>query len=393
MSFLELPLTYNERQVIELVFRGDQVSRADLAALTGLTGATMSRLVTRLVDLGLLSESVDRSGTIGQPRRHLSIAPGKAYSVGVNFMWHRFDVALVDLAGKVVAYDVFDIDAVTPDSLADCARSSVDALLKRSRVRRNRLIGAGISVPGNFAPDGVSLRAHDYFRALDDINLVPVFEQALDTACAVDTDGACAAIGEFLHGEGRAYDTFYFIHLGHGVGGGTIIGRRLYRGPHGNAAKSGVLFPYDQPRPSGQDLIQTLRAAGAQVRDIVDIETVMGNYKEAVDAWIDRSATQLCEVMRVVTAFIDPEIIVLGGRLPSELNRRLVGLIQQAKLVGPSRGIPVASVIASKLGPKSGALGAASLPVFANFFPGSVGSRHNAYADGRRNDAGPLVQA
>ncbi len=380
------PLTYNERQLIELVFRGDRVSRADLADITGLTGATVSRLVGRLIESGLLSESVARAGSIGQPRRHLSITPGQAYAVGVNFMRHRFDVALVDLAGTVVDYAVFQIEEVTPQSVADRAVSSLDECLARAGVARADVVGAGFSVPGNFALDGVSLRAHDYFRALDNVNMTPILEEALDLPCSVDTDGACAAIGEFMHGAGRAFETFFFIHIGHGVGGGTIIGGHLYRGPHGNASKPGVIFPYDKPRPSGQDLVETLRAAGAPVQDIADIEPIMDAVAGPLDAWLDRAADQLGEVARLATAFIDPDIIILGGRLPDDLNARLVSRIRTAELSGPSRGLPVASVLTSKLGPKSGALGAASLPVFANFFPGSVGSSYNSYANGRRRE-------
>lgn len=89
-------------------------------------------------------------------------------------------------------------------------------------------------------------------------------------------------------------------------------------------------------------------------------------------------------VARVATAFVDPELIVIGGRLPSDMNADLVERIQHLDLVGPSRGLPVAPIQASKLGPQTGALGAASLPVFASFFAGSVGSGHNPYVNGRR---------
>lgn len=384
MSIADLSLSYNERLVLELVFLNQATGRAEIAERTGLTAATVTRLVAPLVDAGLLTEQVDRVGAIGQPRRRLAIAPRKVFSVGINFMRHQFDLTVVDLNGDVLAMEQFEIDTITPESLGDASARHLASVLERIGVSRSAIIGAGYSVPGNFAPDGYSLRAHDYFRALDGLDLRPTLSAALGMPCWVETDGACAAIGEYLHGVGRRHETFFLVHIGHGVGGGAVINGQLYRGPHGNASKPGVLFPYDQPRPSGQDLLETLRSAGAVVEDIATLGMVAESHWTVIDAWLDRAAGQLGQVVRVVTAFIDPELIVVGGRLPSDMNKDLVSRTGQLVLDGPSRGLPLAPLEASSLGPQSGALGAASLPMFARFFTGSIGNGHNAYVNGRR---------
>lgn len=386
MNLIENPLTYNERLLVELVFRGVATTRPEIVEETGLTSATVTRLVTGMLGKGLIREKAERNGAMGQPLRRLSLVPRKAYSIGVNFMRHRFDIALVDLTGEAIGMQQHEIDEITPLSIADLTSRSLDKILRDANVDREDLIGAGFSVPGNFAQDGESLRAHDYFEALDGLSLRPLLEDALNLYCAVETDGACAAVGEYLHGNARNHRNFFFIHIGHGLGGGTVIDGNLYRGPHGNSSKPGALFPYNKPRPSGQDLVETLVSAGAPVSDIADIEAVTEHYAEAVDAWLTRAAEQLADVARIATAFLDPEVIVLGGRLPSTLNSQLVERAQKIQLPGPSRGLPNAKIVASSLGPRTGALGAASIPVFQGLFPGSVSSRGNAYIDGRRRN-------
>lgn len=387
MNILANPLTYNERLLVELIFRGAAVTRPDISERTGLTGATVTRLVTGMLSKGLITEEAERSGAMGQPVRKMSLVPRKAYSIGINFMRRRFEVALVDLCGDVISVANRETEEITPDSIASIAYSSVTKLLADKGVQLSQIIGAGVSVPGNFAPDGISLRAHDYFAALDGINLKPALEEALGIYCSIEIDGACAALGEFLHGEGRFHRNFFVIHIGHGLGGGTIIDGDLYRGPHGNSSKAGALFPYDQPRPSGQDLIEFLQARGISVTDIADIELILDDHADALDAWMDRAASQLAEASRMVTAFLDPEIICIGGRLPRTMNDELVRRINLIDLPGPSRGLPNAKVVSSSLGPGTGALGAASVPVFELLFPGSVGSRGNSYIDGRRNSS------
>lgn len=384
MNLTDQPLTYNERLLVELVFRGVADTRPQIVDETGLTTATVTRLVTGMLSKGLIKEKAERNGAMGQPVRRLSLVSRRAFSVGVNFMRHRFDIALVDLTGEAIGTQRHEIEEITPDTVAEITRTSLEKILADTGVDRELLIGAGFSVPGNFAPDGESLRAHDFFGALDGVNLRPVLEDALDLYCAVETDGACAAIGEYLHGKARNHRNFFFIHIGHGLGGGTVIDGDLYRGAHGNASKPGALFSYDTPRPSGQDLIETLVKAGAPITDIADIAAVSDEYAETIENWMTRAGEQLAEVARMATAYLDPEIIVLGGRLPNQLNAQLVDRTKKFQLPGPSRGLPNAQIVASSLGPRTGALGAASIPVFQGLFPGSVESRGNAYIDGRR---------
>ncbi|MCI5077938.1 ROK family transcriptional regulator [Oricola sp.] len=384
MSNRVAPLTFNERQLFELVHRRANISRSEISEITGLTPTTVSRLVSGLVEIGLLSEKADRAGQLGQPRKNLAVRAGQAFSVGVNFMRGRFDLAIVDIAGNIVFTDQVDIDDVTPEGIAHLAADRLDAGVEMSGIDRGRIVGAGFSLPGGFSQDGETLLAHSHFPDFHEQKLAPLFADALDLRCSVDTDGACAALGEYLYGHGAGYDTFFLVHIGHGVGGGAIIQGKLFRGAHGNASKPGVLFPYGTPRPSGQDLVETLVKAGIEIEDIAEIPEVVARAGEAVEAWIDRASEQLATLGRVITAFLDPEIIIIGGRLPHRMNQRLVDTLSGKSLPGPSRGLTNAPFAASRLGPDSGVLGAASLPVFSFFFPGSRQTSGNAYVDGRR---------
>ncbi|WP_172295992.1 ROK family transcriptional regulator [Pseudoruegeria sp. HB172150] len=384
MIDLSEPLTFNERQLFEIVLRGPNPSRATISEATGLTPTTVSRLVSRFVELGIFAEKAERSGGLGQPRKNLTVRPGQVYTVGVNFMRGRFDLAVVDLAGTIVWVDTVEIEQITMDTIAELTAERVEAALKARNISRRRLVGAGFSLPGGFSEDGEVLLAHESFPELDQRALGSDFTKALGFGCSFDTDGACAALGEFLYGCGSGYDTFFFVHIGHGVGGGAIINGKLYRGAHGNASKPGVLFPYDQPRPSGQDLVEFLKREGFAITDIADLAEMPVTAEPAIEVWLDRAAEQLADLGRFVTAFLDPEAIVIGGRLPDRFNSCLIERLSGIELPGPSRHLPNAPFRASHLGPSSGVLGAASLPVFERFFTGAHASAGNPYRNGRR---------
>lgn len=343
------------------------------------------------MDAGVLSEFAERSGQLGQPRRSLSINTGQAFSVGVNFIRGRFDIAIVDLAGSIVWQETTKVAELTAESVAELAASCVERALSAKRVSRKRIVGVGFSLPGGFAPDGKVLLAHELFPELDNRDLTPIFSDALGLRVSFDTDGACATLGEFLFGGATAHETTFLIHVGHGVGGGAIIDGKLFRGAHGNASKPGALFPYHLPRPSGQDLVKWMNEHKIPVNDLAELVD-HDPTSPAIEAWMDRACVQIAEAGRIITAFIDPEVIFIGGRLPDSFNRALISRLNEISLPGPSRNLTNAPFRASKLGITSGVLGAASLPIFEFFFSGAQVSLGNAYINGRRSAASQAFQ-
>ena len=65
----------NERRIIELIATSGTIARVDLARKSGLTGASVTRIIAALADLELLEETPDKMGALGQPKRMLSIKP------------------------------------------------------------------------------------------------------------------------------------------------------------------------------------------------------------------------------------------------------------------------------------------------------------------------------
>ena len=90
-----------------------------------------------------------------------------------------------------------------------------------------------------------------------------------------------------------------------------------------------------------------------------------------VDAWIARATEQIAYTSRILTGLFDPELIVLGGAMPAAILNELSGQLQNRDIQGPSRGLSVCPISATRLGDFNGAIGAASIPFFERYFPGS----------------------
>ena len=377
-------LSLNERRLIELVASMGPMARTDLSGALGLTGATVTRIVTGLSDLDLFNEAVDRQGRGGQPKRMLSLKPGRYFAAGLTFSRRSFELALLDLSGQIIAQRSVKSGNLSSVDIARDANATLVRMIEAARICRDAVVGIGCAMPGNFAAGGNKMIAHGVFADLDDPATLEQFKSAFDLPILLENDGKSAAIGEHVYGQQPGDGaTMFFIHLGHGVGGGALVNGAPFRGVNGNACLPGFLFPYGEPRPSGLDLMDTLSQCGLAITDFSELEG-LDRDAEALAAWVDRAGQQLADAALAATAFFDPSVVVLGGRLPTWINVRLVARMQAEEVQGPSRGLPVAPLRAARLGPQGGAIGAACLPLFTSFFGGNVTTFGSSYLDGRR---------
>jgi predicted NBD/HSP70 family sugar kinase len=378
------PLSLNERKLVEMIATRGPIARTDLSAALGLTGATVTRMVGELDHLGLFDERPDRQGRGGQPKRLLELRKRRFYSAGLTFSRQSLELAILDLAGQIVDRQSLRPRARSALAIAAAASDALESLMQRHQIAQEAMIGVGCAMPGNFGDGGQSIKAHGVFADFDNPDVVDAFKSAFTHPVWIENDGKSAAIAEHVYGrlpeDGPA---LYFLHIGHGLGGGAVVDGAPFRGVNGNACLPGFLFPYDAPRPSGLDLLNTLAGAGYSLQDFSDLDQLLDDCPE-LHSWTSRAGEQLAQVVLAATAFIDPSTIVLGGRLPRLLNQRLVEQIRSVSGQGPSRGLKAAPIRAATLGPEGGAIGAACLPLFETFFGGHTMTFGSAYLDGRR---------
>ncbi len=361
-------LSENERRILDVIWRQGPIPRSDIAEQTGLTGASVTRLVRTLTDRRLVSDTVAREGLRGQPTRPLHVSAEGAHAIGVYFSHRHLEIGLVNLAGTIVHADARPIDVAEPETIAAVTRDFVTAARAATGIARDRVVGVGFALPGDFTGNAGQVNAHAYFPRLAHRDLRAEFADALPYRVFVENDAASAALGERVLGVGQQIDSFVFVHIGHGVGGGIVLNGSLYRGMSGNAGMIGIQFPNDRPRPSGQDLFAHLTAAGVAVTDFPDLERLSLHECPPLRAWIRRAGGQLREQLGITARLLDPEAVIVGGRLPLPLLQALVAEIDTPAFCNEGVGLPRPRVIASALGPRAGVVGAASVPIVRTLF-------------------------
>ena len=361
-------LNLSEKRVLDIIWRHGPIARVDIGPMTDLSTMSVTRITRELSEQGLLSEAVQRTGGRGQPARPLMIRPDAAFSAGVYFTSKSVQIGLIDLSGQLLEQETIKTDAETPGDVAKVANQALKCLMLQRKVAPDRMVGIGFALPGDFITDRKRLNAHALFPGFRGDDLQAELQAGCDLEVHVENDAASAALGERLLGIGQTINSFFFTHIGHGIGSGMVLDGRLYRGANGNAGIIGVQYPNDAPRPSGQDLFEALRAGGIVVSDFPDLEELRPQNCAPLRAWINRAAAQLRQGLWITARLLDPDAIIIGGRLPHHLLQEIVARVDDASFCNEGVMLPRPRVFTSSLGPTAGVVGAAAVPLYSRYF-------------------------
>ncbi len=219
--------------VLDAIRTAEPLSRVELAVMTGLTEASVSTTVRRLLDEGLVVET-GRTPTGGKPRTLLRLDPGARIAVGVHLDEAITTYALTGQTGGVVSRMTrpAPLDA-DPDAVLRRLVSDIDGLVDGSGLDRARCLGIGLVWPG---PREATLPTH---RAGP--GLVERLSAATGWPVLVENDATAAAVGEFWVARAETARSFAALYMGSGLGGGIVLDGVALRGRQANAGEFGHL--------------------------------------------------------------------------------------------------------------------------------------------------------
>ncbi|QFZ23046.1 ROK family transcriptional regulator [Saccharothrix syringae] len=224
--------------VLDVIRAAGTISRVGLINATGFTGATISTVVRKLIDEGLVVETGRAESTGGKRRVLLQLNHSARYAVGVHLDHAGITYVLTNLGGSVVArISRAGAGAAEPGTVVTRMADEVGTLIDGVGVERNRVLGLGLVSPGPFSSTaGIGLTPPS-MRKWEDFPLHQALEQATNLPVVLDNDATAAALGE--HWSGGIGGTAAALYMGTGIGAGLVINGVAYRGSSGNAGEVG----------------------------------------------------------------------------------------------------------------------------------------------------------
>ena len=239
------------RAIVDLVRSSGVISRVELAERSGLTGASISRTVKRLLDDGLLVETGQGDPTGGKRRTLLELNTLGRYAVGVSVDDARLTYVLINLRGQVVGQLTSSgAGPAEPQVVVRRMAEEIARLLQRHRVHPVRdVTGIGVAIPGRLDARGRSMRASREATDWEQYALESALGEATGLPVTLEHDYVCAALGEFWVGRIPATADFVCFYAATGFGGGIVLEGEVYRGASANAGEIGhMTLDVDGPR-------------------------------------------------------------------------------------------------------------------------------------------------
>jgi len=332
----------NDRAALDLLLGGEMLTRSQISEYTGVSKVTVSQMLTRLEERGLVAIAGEQGGGRGPNAALYSVVPSSAYVAGLYVESDLVSAAVADVTGRRVAEVSGNPNGA--DDPVELVRGTVERACASAGIEVRRLSALVIGSPGVVDP-----RTGDPRLA---VNLPAWHEGALDALksawhkpVVIENDVNLAAMAERADGAAVGADDFVLVWMGVGLGLATILGGQLHRGTAGAAGEIGYLPVHGAPlhtdiRHPASGGFQSL-AGGSAVRELAAtygfaaqtsakaVQAALAGYEDASQAthaklakrtsgaegFLSELAHRVAVGVASVCVVLDPGLVVLGGEV------------------------------------------------------------------------------
>ncbi len=358
-----LELNPSQKSALAQIRARHAASRSELAQAIGVSAPAMTKIARDLMDMGLAVEGERTDNPRGAPSTKLTLAPDGAFSLGVFVEIDALSFALLDLSGKTLWQERTAADNADPaDTVARIAKRAASVAADRI-ASPERLLGLGVAASGAFVEDRRTFATPRGMERWRSVDVAKLMEAAVGRRVILENDATAAALGELLIAGGGAPQSYFYIYFGNGLGAGHILNGQAVRGAFGNAGEIGMLALPPLARPTLKSLSERFGRPLGEISP-ADVEAMFEAGREDFMTWLDEGVDNLQTPLRAVIALIDPDTILLGGRMPRCVLDYVAGKLKAPAACRSAFGLPSATIALAQVnGADAAVYGAASLPL------------------------------
>ncbi len=292
-----------------------------------------------------------------------------AMNIGIDLGGTNFRVGLVGADGRVrkrltaPTRSERGVAAVLDDIAALCRE------VAGSQWAKVRSCGMGAPGPPDAARTKILFAPN--MSGWKNVPIPRLLRRRLGRRVVLENDANCCAVGEHVAGAGRGVDSMVLYTLGTGVGGGIILGGKLWRGATGGAAELGHMLASRNGQACACGRSGCVEAYASATAITKRYQKLSGRTRTTREIFAakDRAARQVIDEATTALAIsmvnlihsLQPERIVLAGRVARAGSRLLAPLREKVKRsIFPSYGKEL-RIVRGALGDDAGIVGAAAI--------------------------------
>jgi predicted NBD/HSP70 family sugar kinase len=318
----------NEQLLLGHIRIAGEISRAELARLSGLSKPTVSLALANLERAGVVRTSGVRTGTPGPNAVLYQVRPEAGFVLALDVGREYARGAICDFAGSVRVRDTVATKVKTRRGRVDHLIRLANRLCTKLDLQVADITQTVLGSPGVYDPGRDALSLAGALEGWDHPNLLCDLRSAFGESLMIENDVDAAALAEQTHGHGRDVDAFAFVSIGTGVGMGLVLDGKLRRGAHGAAGEiaylpleTAVADAEDVRRRGGLEaaasaagIVHAARRAGLQgMASAREVFAAAGQGDRRAQQVVADEAVLVARALCSIIAVVDPELIVIGG--------------------------------------------------------------------------------
>lgn len=330
--------TANRVRIFELLHQNEMpMTQQEMAKETGLTVASIGNILIDLEKAQLLQEAGRAVSNGGRKPTLYTLDNDRHYLVGVSISVKEVIFVITTLKGEII-YQGESSFSLSEDAHIVLERviEQIKKVIEAPEFTFSKMTGLGISSPGPInAEEGIIL-SPPHLPLWKNVEVVSVFKEHFQTIVCLEKDANCMLLGEWHYGRARKSDHVLYFMIDFGIGSSYMINGRLIRGATHLAGEVGFngQRSWQKDNISGKPLYSILpiiEETKAKIhqgfetslpKDIETIEELLEEYGKG-DALavriINESIEDVGQAIADKVNFLNPELVVIGGRLMTAL--------------------------------------------------------------------------
>lgn len=326
----------NTRLVLEAIIQHDPISRAELSSLLGLTKATVSSIVTRLLEQHLIRETGSRDTSKGRKPIMLTFAKENGHVLSIDLTGRQIVLMTCNLRGEDCRLYQY-ANHYSPSALLQPLKLLIQKTMDTLPPTIHGVIGITV---------GVHAAVHDNtilfcpYYDLTGLPLAQELEHTFHIPVFIENEANFSALGEktFCHD----YSNMINLSIHTGIGLGLILNHQLYTGRSGFAGEFGhtIVEAGGRPCPCGnRGCIEQYASEPAILREYAELACLSSPTVDDLIADYRRQSPPAVSAIRTFTKYMaiainniatifNPDIIIINSSFTSYLPD-IIPMIQE----------------------------------------------------------------
>ncbi len=262
---VDLVKQLNSAAVYRLIDQQGPISRIQIAELSQLAPASVTKITRQLIERGLIKE-VDQQASTGGRRAISIVAETRGFNtIGVRLGRSDATLTLYDLSGKALAEEHYPLPERTQETLENALFLAIENFSELHQRKLRELIAISVILPGLVDPNIGVIRYMPHIN-VHNWPLVAQLEARFNVTSFVGHDIRSLALAEHYFGASRDCADSILVRLHRGTGAGIIANGHIFLGSNGNVGEIGHI----QVDPLGErchcgnfGCLETIAANGA----------------------------------------------------------------------------------------------------------------------------------